>query len=338
MIRQEIIKRLREIPVEELNRDKSGFRVGLLKEHGYLTLADVWVSSTAKLSRINGIGGDSAQKITEKANEYADRVKATVKISVSEDNRTDEKSAVIKSIFEYYLYQSFLKNHRDRLCSCTEQAKSYHEEISGLIHKHGWLFTPGKNKKKANELFAQYKRFVGEEFEAAVAAAEESCREKEKSSLSDAWKHFSENTVSYIKIIETLEPGIYGEQDTKYGLPGEIADELDKVDFSTDGLLCELRKYQETGVRYILRQGRVLLGDEMGLGKTVQAIAAMVSLKNSGATHFIVVCPVSVLSNWCKEISRHSTLPVTTFTVMIVKRNSKHGTGTAAQPLQPTKL
>ena len=54
-----------------------------------------------------------------------------------------------------------------------------------------------------------------------------------------------------------------------------------------------------------------MLGDEMGLGKTVQAIASMVSLKNTGATHFIVVCPASVLTNWCREIKKMSSLPVT---------------------------
>ena len=40
-------------------------------------------------------------------------------------------------------------------------------------------------------------------------------------------------------------------------------------------MLCELRRYQEWGVKYILHQERVLLGDEMGLGKTVQAIATI---------------------------------------------------------------
>ena len=48
----------------------------------------------------------------------------------------------------------------------------------------------------------------------------------------------------------------------------------------------------------------------MGLGKTVQAVAAMVSLRNTGATHFLVVCPASIMENWCREIRKHSTLRV----------------------------
>lgn len=49
----------------------------------------------------------------------------------------------------------------------------------------------------------------------------------------------------------------------------------------------------------------------MGLGKTIQAIAAMVSLRNTGGTHFVVVCPASVIENWCREIRKFSRLSVT---------------------------
>ena len=48
----------------------------------------------------------------------------------------------------------------------------------------------------------------------------------------------------------------------------------------------------------------------MGLGKTIQAIATMVSLRNTGATHFIVICPASVIVNWCREIQKFSKLRV----------------------------
>jgi len=77
-----------------------------------------------------------------------------------------------------------------------------------------------------------------------------------------------------------------------------------------EGLKATLRSYQDFGARYIVHQGKVLLGDEMGLGKTVQAIAAMVSLHNEGATHFMVVCPAGVLVNWAREIKKFSPLNV----------------------------
>ena len=103
-------------------------------------------------------------------------------------------------------------------------------------------------------------------------------------------------------------PGLLGNGDAVYGLPEELAREVEAEPLFADGMRCELRRYQAWGVKYILHQGKVLLGDEMGLGKTVQAIAAMVTLRNTGATHFAVVCPASVLVNWCREITKFSDL------------------------------
>jgi SNF2-related domain len=54
----------------------------------------------------------------------------------------------------------------------------------------------------------------------------------------------------------------------------------------------------------------VILGDEMGLGKTMQSLAAMCHLTAKGATHFLVVCPASVVINWTREVERHTLLDV----------------------------
>ena len=95
-----------------------------------------------------------------------------------------------------------------------------------------------------------------------------------------------------------------GNDNLVYGLSEELAREIQDQCFFLDGLLCTLRRYQEWGVKYILHQEKVLLGDEMALGKTIQAIATIVSLKNTGATHFIVICPASVVLNWCREVAK----------------------------------
>lgn len=126
----------------------------------------------------------------------------------------------------------------------------------------------------------------------------------ERAQGSDAWQDFSNNSVRFFNDLEDINPGVLGNDDSMYGLPEDLAREIQEECFFPDGLLCELRRYQEWGVKYILHQERVLLGDEMGLGKTVQAIATMVSLRNTGGTHFIVVCPASVITNWCREIRK----------------------------------
>lgn len=91
-------------------------------------------------------------------------------------------------------------------------------------------------------------------------------------------------------------------------LPTELADRVRAQPLDDRHRRVSLRGYQAFGARFALAQRRVVLGDEMGLGKTVQAIAAMAHLKAEGRTHFLVVCPASVLVNWLREIESRSTL------------------------------
>jgi len=67
-----------------------------------------------------------------------------------------------------------------------------------------------------------------------------------------------------------------------------------------------LRPYQERGTGWLTFLGRLGLGaclaDDMGLGKTAQLIAALLADPVDGPT--VVVCPVSVLGNWERELSR----------------------------------
>ncbi|MCU1431211.1 MAG: helicase, superfamily [Actinotalea sp.] len=91
-------------------------------------------------------------------------------------------------------------------------------------------------------------------------------------------------------------------------LPSELAERVAACPLDQSLLRADLRGYQAFGARFALNQGRALLGDEMGLGKTVQAVAAMADCAARGDRHFLVVCPASVLINWVREVTAHSTL------------------------------
>jgi SWI/SNF-related matrix-associated actin-dependent regulator 1 of chromatin subfamily A len=73
------------------------------------------------------------------------------------------------------------------------------------------------------------------------------------------------------------------------------------VDFDIPGLHLQLYPYQRTGVKFVDRAGgRCLIADAPGLGKTAQAIAyaQLHGLKT------IIVCPLSVVVNWTREIKK----------------------------------
>ncbi|XP_061042065.1 chromodomain-helicase-DNA-binding protein 1-like [Eubalaena glacialis] len=71
-----------------------------------------------------------------------------------------------------------------------------------------------------------------------------------------------------------------------------------------------LRPYQLEGVNWLAQrfhcQNGCILGDEMGLGKTCQTIALFIYLAGrlSDEGPFLILCPLSVLSNWKEEMER----------------------------------
>nr|XP_020670757.1 chromodomain-helicase-DNA-binding protein 1-like isoform X2 [Pogona vitticeps] len=72
-----------------------------------------------------------------------------------------------------------------------------------------------------------------------------------------------------------------------------------------------LRPYQIDGVNWLANCYTTwhgcILGDEMGLGKTCQTISLLVVLSGKlNKRPFLVLCPLSVLSNWKEELERFS--------------------------------
>ena len=74
--------------------------------------------------------------------------------------------------------------------------------------------------------------------------------------------------------------------------------------------LGELRPYQARGMawmHFLVDQGfGACLADDMGLGKTIQAIAVMLDWRKQrqSTRAILIVCPVSVLGNWRRELHR----------------------------------
>uniref|UniRef100_A0A8C3JUC2 Helicase ATP-binding domain-containing protein n=1 Tax=Calidris pygmaea TaxID=425635 RepID=A0A8C3JUC2_9CHAR len=72
----------------------------------------------------------------------------------------------------------------------------------------------------------------------------------------------------------------------------------------------KLRPYQVEGVKWMVQCYKVqhgcILGDEMGLGKTCQTISLLLYLTKevTNKDKFLILCPLSVLSNWKEELER----------------------------------
>lgn len=73
----------------------------------------------------------------------------------------------------------------------------------------------------------------------------------------------------------------------------------------------KLKSYQLKGVKWLIslyHNGlNGILADQMGLGKTIQTIGFLSHLKYKGVDGpYLVIAPLSTLSNWMNEIARYS--------------------------------
>jgi len=305
---EQVVFILKETPVEELNRDKQGIRVKALKEQGYHTIYDLDRATMTGIAAVKGISEDTARDIKKRVSEMKTRASAQAKLKLNADLRTPLSTRLVTGICAY-------KSELKRIETCRKLLDAYKGSIeralSDLAPATGGLKWSFASEGKKQNAVAAYEYLSAMEHNGYMAQCDEVFAKRLKGVLPSpnaAWDDFIQDPIPYTTVLEQLCPTLADTDAGMYGLPEELAEAVFNEPLILNGLYCTLRRYQEWGVKYILHQKRVLLGDEMGLGKTVQAIAAMVSLCNNGGSHFMVVCPASVLSNWYREIKKHSGL------------------------------
>ena len=301
---------LQTVPVDELNRDKKGIRVKMLHDAGLHTIADVLNAPEYRISSINGISPEGAKMIKEAAQELANTAKSGARIRLSADDKNQKSTALVSALYQYKRLLPAVETAEDFRAKYEREIESAIRDIKPATGGLRWMFSSSDKKERAQSAYDALSVILSDGNTAELERNLRSVRGAAFVNPKDAWADFSSDSITYINILEAVVPDVVGGGEEVYGLPEELAENIADVQLDLTGLNCTLRRYQEWGVKYAVAQKRILLGDEMGLGKTVQAIAVMVHLRNKGATHFAVVCPASVLTNWCREIAKHSDLPV----------------------------
>ena len=309
---------LEAMPIEELSKTKLGIRTTALREAGFENLAQLKSKSWISLSRLEGIGETSAQRITYAVGKISENIEDTLKIRFDPDNRSELSDALITALYK-------VKNSEAISAEAAEVSKESSSETAKLIRTAraagGGLLSlfSSLDMAAANRALDRISEMLTGEYAESVNNLLERAERIKRPDTEVCWKDFISDSQTYYALLESLssdsKKSALGKKFRRAaqlaiekGLPEELAIEIESVELDLTGLKCTLRPYQLFGVQYILNQGAVLLGDEMGLGKTVQAIASMVCLRNSGGTHFMVVCPAGVLVNWSREIEKHSDL------------------------------
>ncbi|MBQ3075761.1 MAG: DEAD/DEAH box helicase family protein, partial [Clostridia bacterium] len=297
---------LEEMEIEHINRGKQGLRVGLLRDRGIENVLQLSQKNYRQLCAIPGLGEQSAKKITETVKGIVENTKATLRIRIRMENPDPVEDALIRALY-IRIHGRLLRDAGKALYKANH--KPLQQELvwaRKALGGFGWLFRSKAAKRQAVEAVQSLRARLSGEFGEALTAWEE----MQTVSPDTYWSDYKINAPVYYTELEKL--GLdWEKQETSVGLPAELAAEIEAQPLDLRHLKATLRSYQTFGVKYIVHQKRTLLGDEMGLGKTVQAIAAMAALAAEGKSHFAVVCPASVLINWCREVKKFSDLEVT---------------------------
>jgi superfamily II DNA or RNA helicase len=284
-----------------------------LIDAGVETVGQVLAAGADGLRRIPGVRRRAAKRIMAAASRMRESVEAGTRVRIDPDARTAGQSALIAALRRYERSRSALKGP-DLSPLASEIGRRLDPAARGASRPRMLFTFSGRKKLQARDALAELGAILSSKpvatarkrLSRAEAALEKADKEQRATRL---WNDYLARPVTYNGLlidVAQLDP----EREASQGfLPADIAERVRVLPLDQSLLKTSLRGYQAFGAKFALVQERVILGDEMGLGKTMESLAAMCHLAAAeGATHFLVVCPASVVINWTREVERHTLL------------------------------
>lgn len=237
----DLIEVLSGVPVEELNRDKSGIKVKLLKEQGFNTIADIYKTTTNRLAWIKGISWENACLIKWITSNIVTKTSKTIGIKLSVDTRTPAATDLVQKIHTYLLKTESLKKARGLLKERNDAVQQAESKLKTIGNGINWLFIDKSQKDEYKTHYDILIDYVSGECGIHLSQLQSSLYGKSNLSDDEVWDDFSENTIAYYNALEEICPGILGDDAGDYGLPEDLARQIAEEDIFPDGLLCTSR-------------------------------------------------------------------------------------------------
>lgn len=176
LVAQAVLKVLQDIPIEEINRDKKGFRVKALREYGYETIADIAPISVYTIASVRGISEDAAYSIKKIVNDIVSKARQGIKIRLSTDNQSEEATELVLALLQYHCSLAVSDDCSKLLSSSLQQITCAEEDLKVGLNGIRWFFSAKAKKEKAIEAFNlltslkdnEYGRNVGTQLDVAI--------------------------------------------------------------------------------------------------------------------------------------------------------------------------
>lgn len=301
---------LYDIDISELKNSKAGIRVNALADAGYKNLGQLSEAKDYDILRVEGVGDKQLESIRNILTEMGNQMASHVSMQLNIDSDDNEMKMLLKSI-SIYRQSELIRND---ISQVREEYRVFYETITQNIRIRNsahWLFSMKSSKEETVSAVSEANEYINKPFFTRIQHLIGMFAEIQNIDDSQVVEDYTMNSADYYALLDSMgnikldKPLVYS------SIPQQLAADIDAIDLDTSLFVGNLRSYQEFGAKYIIHQGKVLLGDEMGLGKTVQAIAAMSHVAATSVNEksfFLIVCPASVLINWCREVEKFSKL------------------------------
>jgi superfamily II DNA or RNA helicase len=302
------------IPVARLKEVTEGrLRLGEVEKSGFSSVLQVLEAGAYRLRQIPGVGQQTANQLTAAARQISDAVRETVAVHIDVDRPEPRTTALVSAL--HVLVEAGPDARR-----AVETAGALAQRLGPLLADARPAAGPlrmllaGKaGRARALEAVAGIRGLTEEAVHAGhpelLAQASVDLLRGSSNDVA-AWVDFELRSAEYYSVLAEISGRAPDTAASEGFLPDEVAERVRGQALDDTHRRVSLRGYQAFGARFALAQRKVILGDEMGLGKTIQAIAVLAHLAAEGRSHFMVVCPASVLINWTREIEARSKLRV----------------------------
>ncbi len=307
LFQQKHREHLTNISVDILSADKQGIRVAYLKAAGINNLYELSQLNYSQIRKIEGIGPQGAKKINNLKHTVLDEVKNDVSLRIKSENPDEAERDIVRVICIFLCHEDLRKELKKLYNGKKKVFEAALEVADRCKSELSFFLLSSDAKKEIASAAAELKALIEGEL-SQLEKLFEDYEEISRAQSSVYMAHFEHYSNFYYAVIEKYCRRISAAQKLRNTVSKEFVTEIEKQSLNLSAMKHPLRPYQIFGVQFMLSQKKTLLGDEMGLGKTVQAIGAMAALKSQRKTHFMVICPASVLTNWLREINSFSTL------------------------------
>jgi SNF2 family DNA or RNA helicase len=306
----QVLLELAKLPLEKL-RDASDetVRIETLRKYGFTNVGSVYNSTSIALEKIPGISLEAAQSLKSVADQMYLAVAQSIAYGIDLDDLSTADNELIESLQGLDLLRRSSKNAAIKMKPVVESIRSSVPKTTPLRSRFRWIFTSSTKKDNALSALQEISYLIGEPSTIALVEIAVTALEQLESRSKQPVDDFKSRASDYYAILEEVT-NVRPNTAVNRHFDQALLDRIDAQELDTSSIKATLRLYQNFGGKFALTQGRVIIGDEMGLGKTLQAISVLAHQKANGASRFLVVCPASVVTNWIREVTSRSDLPI----------------------------